>query len=62
MSARNLIRWGGVAAMAAGALDALYAILDYLLYPNNALFARTAGPSLSQQAATNVWLIDASMI
>jgi hypothetical protein len=40
MGARNLFRWGGVAAIAAGALDALYAILDYLLYPNNGCLLR----------------------
>jgi hypothetical protein len=62
MSTQTLFRWSAVAAVAAGVVDALYALLDYVLYPNNQLFSQTTGPSLSQQATTSVWLMDASMI
>jgi hypothetical protein len=58
MSTGNLIRWSGLAAIVAGVLEALFAILDFFLFPPIQSFIPTSSMSFSQQAATNAWLIE----
>jgi len=50
MTTQTLLRWSGLAAIVAGVLEALFAVLDFLLFLPSQPF--------SQQAATNAWLIE----
>jgi hypothetical protein len=58
MTPQTLLRWSGLAAIVAGVLEALFAVLDFLLFPPSQPFIQTSAMSFSQQAATNAWLIE----
>jgi uncharacterized membrane protein len=58
MTPQTLLRWSGLAAIVAGVLEALFAVLDFLLFPPSQSFIPTSAMSFSQQAATNAWLIE----
>src|SRR5215470_5976068 len=58
MTPQTLLRWSGLAAIVAGLLEALFAVLDFLLFPPSQPFIQTSAMSFSQQAATNAWLIE----
>jgi len=59
MSSSTLLRWSGLAAIVAGVLEALVAVLDFLLFPDN--LARTSVVTMSTyqilQAVTLAWQI-----
>jgi len=57
MTPQTLLRLTGLAAIVAGALEALNAVLDYLLFPPAQSLIHTSVMSFSQQAATNAWVI-----
>src|SRR5215470_12247920 len=57
MTSRDLFRWSGLAAIVAGALEALNAVLDFVLFPPRQSFIHASVMSFSQQAATNAWAI-----
>jgi hypothetical protein len=50
-----LLRWSGLAAVIAGALEALNAVLDFVLFPPKQSLIHTSVMSFSQRAATNAW-------
>src|SRR5215470_5385343 len=57
MTSRDLFRWSGLAAIVAGVLEALNAVLDFLLFPPKQSFIHASVMSFSQQAATSAWAI-----
>jgi hypothetical protein len=57
MSPHTLLRWSGLAAIVAGALEALNAILDFVLFPPRQSLIHASVMSFSQQAATNAWAL-----
>jgi hypothetical protein len=58
MTARTLLCWSGLAAISAGMLEALFAVLDFFLFPPSQPFIQTSSLSFSQQAATDAWVIE----
>lgn len=58
MTARTLLCWSGLAAIIAGGLEALFAVLDFLLFPPSQPFIQPSSLSFSQQAATDAWVIE----
>jgi hypothetical protein len=58
MTARTLLRWSGLAAIVAGVLEALFAVLDFFLFPPSQPFIQPSSLSFSQQAATDAWVIE----
>ncbi|HEY7347649.1 MAG TPA: hypothetical protein VH599_04970 [Ktedonobacterales bacterium] len=58
MTARTLLCWSGLTAIVAGVLEALFAVLDFLLFPPSQPFIQPSSLSFSQQAATNTWVIE----
>jgi len=57
MTPQTLLRLTGLAAIVAGVLEALNAVLDYLLFPPAQSLIHTSVMSFSQRAATNAWVI-----
>jgi hypothetical protein len=57
MTPQTLLRLTGLAAIVAGALEAMNAVLDYLLFPPAQSLIHTSVMSFSQRAATNAWVI-----
>src|SRR5215813_2087232 len=57
MTPHTLLRWSGLSAIVAGVLEALNAVLDFLLFPPKQSLIHASVMSFSQQAATNAWAI-----
>ena len=57
MTPNMLLRLAGLAAVVAGGLEALNAILDFVLFPPQQSLIHTSVMSFSQKAATNAWVI-----
>jgi len=60
MTPQALLRLTGLAAIVAGAFEALFAVLDFLLFPPSQSLSliQTSAMSFSQQAATNAWAVE----
>jgi hypothetical protein len=57
MTPYTLLRWSGLAAIVAGTLEALNAVMDFLLFPPRQSLVHASVMSFSQQAVTNAWAI-----